>query len=671
MSVVVTLIILGLALGAVFAVFANCLVAVYRATGIINFAQGAMAMWGAYVMSQLNKDGVLVLPIGRITLSEEPLGLWPSAIIGLVCGVVLTLLCHFLVFRPLRKAPALSQVVASVGLLLFLQSLVSIRFGNFNVRMAPLVPNESFTLGSVQVSRVSLVSVIVAFVVCLLLWSYFRFTRWGIATRAGSEGEFGLRLMGYSPDRLSAIVWGFTGFFSTAIVMVAGSLVGLDTTIYTFAVISALAVALVGLLKSFWGAFVAGVALGGFQAWMTYESAQPWWPSWAKVGLTDAVPFLVIILVLVLFGHGIPARGRIAEPRLPAVTIPRIRPVLATLCTLVTVLALVMTSGNYRYAIFSSIILTILFLSFTVLTGYLGQISLAQMAFAGTAGFALSKIQENVGIPFPVSVVMATAIATVMGVVIGAPALRIRGAQLAVITLAAAIVVQKFIFQNNVFTPLTGNPLDEPTLFGINLAVREGTNVARLQFGLFCLAVLIVVMIVLALLLGGRTGQAFLAVRANERAAASIGIDVSRTKLLGFAISSAVAGLAGCLISYSQGQVVAAAFLVIVGLSMLATVYLGGIGSFAGAVVAGIIGPAGIVYLFLNQTVDLGVYYPLIAALLLIVTAIFNPIGIAGGTRVLWDLVMSRQRGGRPTQTDTTGNGQSPVRTESAHAEVS
>jgi branched-chain amino acid transport system permease protein len=652
-------------------VFANCLIAVYRATGIINFAQGAMAMWGAYVMSRLNEDGVLILPIGRVALSDQPLGLWTSAIVGLVCGVVLTILCHFLVFRPLRRAPALSQVVASVGLLIFLQALVSIRFGTFNVTMAPLIPNESFPVGSVRISKVSLLSVVAALVVCLVFWSYFRFTRWGIATRAGSGGELGLRLMGYSPDRLSAIVWGFTGFFSTAIVMVAGSLVGLDTTIYTFAVISALAVALVGLLKSYWGSFVAGLALGGFQAWMTYMSAQPWWPSWAKVGLTDAVPFLVIIVVLVMFGHGIPARGRIAEARLPAVTIPRIRPVLSSVCIVATVLSMVLTSGNYRYAIFSSIILTILFLSFTVLTGYLGQISLAQMAFAGTAGFTLSKIQENVGIPFPASVVLATLIATLLGVVIGAPALRIRGAQLAVVTLAAAIVVQKFIFQNNVFTPLVGNPLDEPQLFGINFAIREGTNVARLGFGLFCLAVLILVMIVLALLLGGRTGQAFLAVRANERAAASIGIDVSRTKLLGFAISSGVAGTAGCLISYSQGQVVAAAFLVIVGLSMLATVYLGGIGSFAGAVVAGIIGPAGIVYLFLNQTVDLGVYYPLIAALLLVVTAIFNPIGIAGGTRLLVEMVMSVSWGGGGAHAETDEDGRTLIRAEGAHADGS
>lgn len=646
MSTVVQLVILGLATGAVYAVLANCLVAVYRATGIINFAQGAMAMWGAYVMSQLHTDGALVLPVGTFLLTSGPMDLWPAAVIGLVCGMALTMLCHYLVFRPLRRAPVLSQVAASVGLLLFLQALVTIRFGTFSVNMAPLVANESFEVAGVSVSRVSFVAVLVAIAMCAGLWWYFGYTRSGIATRAGSTGELGLRLMGYSPDRLSARVWMAVGFCSTSIVMLAGSLVGLDPTIYTLAVIPALAVALVGLLKSFWIALAAGLALGGFQAWIMYESAQLWWPSWAKVGLTDAVPFLVIILVLVFFGAGIPARGRISEPRLSPVTVPRVRPVLGGAFLVVAALSLVLTTGNYRFGIFVSLILTMLALSFTVVTGYLGQISLAQMAFAGTAAFALSKLGENAGMPFPLSLVTAVAIATILGVVIGAPALRIRGAQLAVITLAAAVVVQKLVFQNAVFTPLTGNPLSPPSVFGANLGVREGTDVARLSFGLFVLVMLAVVMVVLALLLGGRTGQAFLAVRSNERAASSIGIDVARTKLLGFALSSAVAGLGGCLLAYSNGQVTATSFLVVVGLQMLATVYLGGIGSFAGAVVAGVIGPGGIVYILLNQSLDLGVYYPLVASLLLIVTAIVNPVGIAGGTRAAYDAV--RARGARP-----------------------
>ncbi|SHH07289.1 branched-chain amino acid transport system permease protein [Jatrophihabitans endophyticus] len=670
--VVIQLIILGLAAGAVYAVFADGLIAVYRATGIINFAHGAMAMWGAYVMSQLHSDSRLVFPVWSISLGDGPMGLWPAALIGLVNGVLLTLLCHYLVFRPLRKAPALSQVVASVGLLLFLQSLVALRFGTFTITMAPLVPNENVTVAGVSVSVVSATAVGAAAVICLALWAYFRFTKYGIATRAGAEEELGLRLLGFSPDRLALIIWILVGFSSNVIVILAGTLVGLDPNVYTFAVIPALAVALVGLLKSFWAGFAAGIALGGFQAYIMYLAANTWWPKWAKVGLTDAVPFLAIIVILFLFGKGIPARGRITEPRLSPVKVPAIKLPVAAVAIVVAVLAVTLTSGNYRYGIVTSMILTIMSLSYTVVTGYLGQISLAQTAFAGTAGFALSKVENELGVPFPLSIVLAVIVAALLGIVIGTPALRIRGAQLAVITLAAAIVVQQFVFNNNVFTPLKGNPLSGPKIFGLDLSVRSGTNVSRLQFGLFTLVVLVAVMVVVVLLLSGRTGQSFLAVRSNERAAASIGIDVSRTKLLGFAISSAVAGLGGCMLAYSSAQVEPGSFTVLVGLSLLATVYLGGIGSMSGAVLAGIIGPGGIVYMLLNQAVDLGTYYPMIAAALLVVTAILNPLGIAGGTRIMADQVLARLRGpGRPP---TTGDAAGPVlrttREEPAHVDA-
>jgi len=137
---------------------------------------------------------------------------------------------------------------------------------------------------------------------------------------------------------------------------------------------------------------------------------------------------------------------------------------------------------------------------------------------------------------------------------------------------------------------------------------------------------------------GGDTGRTFLAVRANERAAASSGIDVRRTKLIGFAISAFIAGVAGCLIGYSRGQLSAESFTVFAGLQVLAVAYLGGIASFGGAVVAGILGPLGIVYVLLRGVFDLGEYYPLISGLALILTAILNPVGIAGATRdqVAW-----------------------------------
>jgi branched-chain amino acid transport system permease protein len=121
-----------------------------------------------------------------------------------------------------------------------------------------------------------------------------------------------------------------------------------------------------------------------------------------------------------------------------------------------------------------------------------------------------------------------------------------------------------------------------------------------------------------------------LAVRSNERAAASVGVDVARAKLVAFAVSSFLAGVGGCLLGYSRGQLSADSFGVTVGLSLLAFAYLGGITSVAGAVVAGTLAPLGIGYVVLDRTFELGRHYLLVSGLLLVATAVLNPVGIAG-----------------------------------------
>jgi branched-chain amino acid transport system permease protein len=136
-----------------------------------------------------------------------------------------------------------------------------------------------------------------------------------------------------------------------------------------------------------------------------------------------------------------------------------------------------------------------------------------------------------------------------------------------------------------------------------------------------------------ARMMSGRTGRAFLAVRSNERAAAAAGIDVAATKLLGFALSAFLAGVGGCLIGYSRSQLSVESFNVLVGLALLCTVYVAGITSIAGAVVAGLIAPLGVVSTFLDRTLGAGEYYNLIAAIALVVTAVLNPVGITGGLR--------------------------------------
>ena len=118
-----------------------------------------------------------------------------------------------------------------------------------------------------------------------------------------------------------------------------------------------------------------------------------------------------------------------------------------------------------------------LLLSLVVLTGFVGQISLAQAAFAGVAGLILSKLGTD--IPFPFSMLLAALGAAVAGVIVGLPALRIRGAQLAVVTLAAALTLEKFVFANPQIIDPAENLIPDPKLFGIDLAVRGGGNIAR------------------------------------------------------------------------------------------------------------------------------------------------------------------------------------------------
>ena len=204
-------------------------------------------------------------------------------------------------------------------------------------------------------------------------------------------------------------------------------------------------------------------------------------------------------------------------------------------------------------------IVAIIALSLVVLTGLVGQISLAQAAFAGTAGFALSKIGTR--LPFPLSLLAAAPVAAVLGVLVGMPALRIRGVQLAVVTLAAGVAIEQFVFRNPKLSPPSGNLIPDPTLFGIDLGVRaQGTTSPAGSSALLVLVVLTLAALAVANLTRSGTGRAFLAVRSNERAAASLGVNVAAAKLVAFALSSFLAGLGGALIGYSRGQLSADSF---------------------------------------------------------------------------------------------------------------
>jgi branched-chain amino acid transport system permease protein len=622
--------IVGLGAGAAYAALAMALVTTYRGTGVINIAQGAMAMWAAFVYDELRRQGDLVLPVGRVGLGGG-LQVWPALLTGVAVAAALGLVLHVVVFRPLRSAPPLAKVVASVGVAITLQALVVLRFGTGRRAVPPALPDDPVRVGTLSFSEDRIWFAALVGVIAALLWAYGRFTRSGLATRAAAESERGAILLGWSPDRLAAVTWVLAAVVGGTVAMVVAPSVGLDPVSWTLMVVPGLACALVGRLTSVGVACAAGLALGAFESEITFLTSHDWWPGWATVGVAETVPLLVIVGALFVLGPRLPGRGSAAVDPLPPVPTPRVRPPLVAGLVTVGFAALLLTDGSYRFGVITSMIVALMALSLVVLTGFVGQISLAQAAFAGSAGFVLSKI--GTGLPFPLSLLVAALAATALGLLVAVPALRVRGVQLAVVTLAAGVAIEQLVFQNPRLTAAGGNLIPDARILGVDLAVRRGAELARWQFGALVLVVLTLAALAVANLGRSGTGRALLAVRSNERAAASIGVDVAAAKLLAFGVSAFLAGLGGALIGYSRGQLSADSFGVSVSLTLLAFAYLGGITSVGGALVAGVLAPLGIGYVVLDRSIDVGEHYLLVSGILLVATAVLNPGGIAGSVR--------------------------------------
>ncbi|MEA2827842.1 MAG: branched-chain amino acid transport system permease protein livM [Actinomycetota bacterium] len=578
------------------------LVLVHRASEVVNFAHGAMAMLVTYAFVELRPD----------------LGLWPALAVSVVAAAGLGLAVHVLVFRPLRTASALARVVASVGLLATLQALAVLWFGAGSRAVPSLLPNRPVAVLGVDVPRDRLLLAALVVAAALGLWALYRFTRFGLASRATAEDQTSLAMLGWSPDTVSAANWMLASVLAGLGGILVGPLTALDPATTTLLVVPAVAAALAGRLSSFGATVAAALGLGMAQsAILKLQDDFSWIP---RAGVREALPLVVILAALALGAGRNLGRGAPAERPLPLATRAR-RPLRgAAVGVAVGAVGLLVLDGQYRLGLVNSLVGAIICLSLVVLTGYMGQISLAQMAFAGAAGFSLAKLVSAWGVPFPVAPLVAAVLAAVVGVAVGLPALRLRGLSLAVVTLAAAVAVEEAVFKS---PALTGGfeGTQVPRLPGVG---RAGT----VGFGLVALAVLATAGLGVVALRRGRLGRRFLAVRANERAAAACGIGLTATKLTAFALSAFVAGLGGALLGYGQGRLSFGSFGVFVSLSYLAAAYLGGIASVSGAVVGGLLVPSGLVF-----TVVDGKYQLLVTGLALILVAIARPQGIVGRTR--------------------------------------
>jgi ABC-type branched-subunit amino acid transport system ATPase component/ABC-type branched-subunit amino acid transport system permease subunit len=640
--------VLGLGNGAVYAAIGLALVMTFKSSGVVNFATGAVALYTAYTYALL-RTGELMVPIPGLPRTVDlggPLGVVPAIALSLVIAALLGVLFYALIFRPLRHAPVIAKAVASIGLMIVLQALIALRAGTEIVAVEPIFALDSITIGSrpAPTDRIWLAVTIV--VIALVATLVFRFTRFGIATEAAAESEKGAYLTGLSPDRIAFGNWALSSVVAGLGGILIAPIVALNPVAYSMFIVPALAATLVGNFRSIWVTVVAGIAIGSLQAETTnLQAVFDWFP---RAGTAEAIPLLLILVFLVFKGRPLPDRGSIVRQRLGHAPRPERIVVPALLAVVVAVVALVFTGGSYRAAIITSIIFAVIALSQVVVTGYTGQVSLAQLTLAGVGAYSISVLNTHLGIPFPFAPLIGALFAMVIGIVIGLPALRVRGLPLTVVTLALAVFLEAFWFRNPQLNGgVAGAPVDSPRLFGIDLGIGAGEGYPRLSFALMCLAVLVAAALDVVRLRRSRLGTDMLAVRANERSAAASGINVPRTKLTAFAIGSFLAGLAGSLMAYQQTLATPEPFTVFLGITLFAIMYIAGITSVTGAVLAGIIAPGGLLFLLADRFLHIGDYYAVISGILLIVTIMANPDGIAGRLpRVPWPSIRKFHAGG-------------------------
>jgi branched-subunit amino acid ABC-type transport system permease component len=634
--------IIGVGTGSIISLLGLSVVLGYRGSGIINFSAGACATYVAYIFNALRTEGEYATPFGKVKIADQ-LGLWPALLLAVLTAVVLGLLLHLLVFGRLQHAPPIAKVVASVGVTLALESVVVLQFGDNAQYVPPVLPSDSRSfkvLGFyVPDNRMYLLGVVI--VVAIVLASVFRFTRAGLAMRASSENQKGAILLGFSPNSQGALTW----VLATTLAGIAGvllaPLVPLSPESFTLLIVPAMTAALVGSFSSFALTVSAGIVIGIAESLIQRaESVYSWIPT----GVEVALPLVVLVIVLFIRGSAIPLRGDVIRARLPFV--PRQRHPLATsVVTLALGIVVIFAIGSgYRLALINSLIATLICLSLVVITGYLGQISLAQIALAGASGFILSRMSTNWGIPFPFSMIAAAVFAAVIGLLVALPALRIRGTQLAVVSLAAAVAITSVYFENASLTGagiVSAQTVPSAKIFGLNLGI-SGSDFPRPAFAIFLLVIVVLAALGVAALRGSSLGRRMLAVRSDEVAAAASGVNVSAVKLIGFGISAVIAGLGGAMLGYARSELTPDSFTVTLSLVYFAFAYLGGITTIFGTVLGGLLATGGVVFLALDNAFGLGQYQDLIGGLGLVVTAVLNPEGISGALRQVAAVIRSR-----------------------------
>jgi ABC-type branched-subunit amino acid transport system ATPase component/ABC-type branched-subunit amino acid transport system permease subunit len=596
--------ILGLGLGGIYALLAQGVVLVYRASGVLNLAHGGFALFGAFAFFELTV--------------RHSWSFWPAFIAAIVLTMVVAAAFHFLVLRRMTRSTALARVVATLALLTIIQSAATLRYQGISYVVNSSLPSGTWKVDGVFIPQDRVYILLIGAVCTLAVWALSRFTTVGLATSAVAENELAAASLGWSPSRIALLNWCLGGGLAAVGGILVVPLIGLNVSNLVYLVMPALAAALLARFRSYPLTFVGALLVGLIESELTHFSSTP--------GLPQATPFLVIIVVLLFSGRSLPLRSHIID-KMPSLGTGRIPWIPVAVLTVVLAVIIYESNADIAVAITVSLVAALFALSLVVLTGYAGQLSLAQYSFGGIAALFTGRLVAGHGWPFILAILAGIAAAAVSGLILAVPSFRTRGINLALVTLGVGLALQDVIFSNSKYTGgINGTTVSNEKIFGMSVDPIKDPW----AYGIFTLITFVIFAIAVCNLRRGRAGRRLIAVRTNERAAASLGVSVIGAKMYAFSLSAAIAGMAGILLAFQGYSILYSQFDPLTSIAVISLAFVGGIGYVIGALFGSTLAVGGMPGGIIQQHVgNFNQWLVLIGGAALLLILIQDPNGLA------------------------------------------
>jgi ABC-type branched-subunit amino acid transport system permease subunit len=594
MSDLANYIVIGLSRGLIYGILALGLVLVYKGTKILNLAQPFFGLLGAFVCWWLTARAGF-LPFEAMTRPRMVL----AAVLTIILVGIHGWSLERTLFHRLRNAPRLVTLVATLAIGQGTVGLGTILFARNQeqaetLRIIPTGLRTIIELGDVNLTGGDLQVILLVPVISLGLAAYFKLSRFGVAIRAAADNGDAARLLGVSVDRVAMFVWAA----GAALAALAGILLAAKdgslapSTLSTGFLVKALAAALIGGLTSLPGALLGGLVVGIGEAIISGTFSE-------TAGAADVVFFLAVVLMLAFRPQGLFGQRDDAEDT--AAFVPAVRdlprrlqetayPLLFSWAGKATfvffALAVSWVTGSATNDVLTQVMIyAMVGVSLTVLMGYTGQISLGHWALAGVGAFMAANLFGRFHVPFLLTIPLVFVFGAAISLVIGLPALRIKGLYLAVITVTFSYAAELFLFKSTWFGGgTTGRPMPPPKLGPLDL--DDPSN--RPMF-VFTLALLLLSMALAQNVLRSRVGRSFIALRENEKAAATLGVGLASTRLLAFALSGGIAALAGLTFATRVGNVNAPDFPTEISLLLVLMAIIGGLPTLSGPLLGSVV----------------------------------------------------------------------------------